>query len=337
MTRPSDVEFLDIDAAEARDLTVPDVYYSPRYARSARHIDGGVWEVAVAGGGEFLFPYVKRPVPGHDHLYDLVSPYGYSTVLAPTPDERRRFVEAFRTASRERGLVAEFIRGHPFDMIDPETDGLPVGGSRTHPTYTVDLSDGGVEGYWEACEGRHRTAVRKGERTGLEVAEVSSQELEQADSGFRRLYEETMERVRSATRLRVGDAYYRDLRSGLGDAVRVVTARLNEELVAASIFLLWADRAHYHLSGSTTEGMRNGATNAILDYAIRHVVPEGGRLHLGGGITPGDGLDRFKRSVGNVPTTVHLCHTIVDHQRYEALIAEAGVDDNTDYFPAYRA
>lgn len=337
VTRADAVEFLDIEGAGARGLDVPDVYYSPDYARSARHIDGGKWEVAVAGGGDLLFPYVKRQVPGHPDLYDLVSPYGYSTVLGPGAAARRAFVHAFREASRERGLVAEFLRGHPFDLADPEADGLMVDSYRSHATYAVDLRAAGLDDYWETCEGRHRTAVRKAERRGVEVVQRPPASLEDQDSGFRRIYRETMERVGSAGRLKVGDEYFRQLNAGLGDGVLLLEACHDGEPVAASIFLRWGERLHYHLSGSVPEGMRSGATNLILDRAVRELLPPGGRLHLGGGVTPGDGLDRFKRSVGNARTHVHLCRTVVDKGRYDALVQEAGVASETDYFPAYRA
>lgn len=332
-----EVEFLTAEQAASADLDVPDVYYSAVYAPSAEAIDQGTWECAVAEGGTFLFPYLRRMVPGGGGSYDVVSPYGYASVLGPSAERRTEFVQEFRRASRGQGLVAEFVRGHPFDMADPGRDGFPVDRSRAHPTYTVDLRRGGVERYWNTCEGRHRTAVRKAERLGVEVVEVRRDVLIDPRSAFRRLYDATMDRVGSSSRLRLHDGYYQALIRGLGDGVRVLEAKADDEVVAASIFLGWQDRLHYHLSGSTDRGMRVGATNALLDHAVRHLMPPNGRLHLGGGVDVGDGLDRFKRSIGTVATTVHLCQTVVDTARYAELVASAGADPGSDYFPAYRA
>jgi len=331
------IDFLDAHEALRADLRVPDVYYAPSYAASAEVIDHGSWECAVAEDGAFFLPYLRRLVADGDGSYDIVSPYGYASVLAPSAERRTEFVKAFRDASRARGLVAEFVRGHPFDLEDPAADGFPVDRSRPHPTYAVDLRHGGVEGYWEACEGRHRTAVRKAERHGIEVVETDRSGLCDASSAFRGLYDATMERVGSSSRLRLGDDYYVALTSGLGDGVRVLEARKDGRAVAASIFLVWQDRLHYHLSGSTDDGMRLGATNALLDHAVRTLMTPEGRLHLGGGVHAGDGLDRFKRSIGNVSTTVHLCETVVDPQRYDELVRASGTDAAGDYFPAYRA
>lgn len=333
----SDIEFLDAAEVERRGYVLPDVYYSAEYAKSARHIDGGEWEAAVGASGELFFPYVKRRVPGHPELYDLVSPYGYSSVLAPGSRERREFVSQFRKASRERGLVAEFLRGHPFDLGDPKEAGLDVDVVRRHRTFEVDLGQHGIDGYWTGAEGRHRTAVRKAERSGVVVKEVSSSELHSQSGAFRVLYDETMMRVGSASRLRLHDAYYDDLVTALPGCVRLLEARQEGVPVASAIFLVWGTRVHYHLSGSTDAGMRIGATNAVLDHAIRHLLPDGGRLHLGGGLSQGDGLERFKRSLATSTTTVHLCSTVVDRERYDSLVREAAVDPDTEYFPAYRA
>ncbi len=333
----SAVEFLTAAEVEGRGFALPDVYYSAEYARSARHIDGGVWEAAVEGDGRCFFPYVKRAIPGHAGLYDIVSPYGYSSVLAPDPQARARFVSQFREMSRERGLVAEFLRGHPFDLVDPAGSGLRVDAVRTHRTYEVDLSKQDVQAYWSGAEGRHRTAVRKAVRNGVVVEDVSPSRLLDDKGVFRTLYDATMARVGSASRLQLDSSYYRELVEGLGSGVRLVEARRGEVAVAAAIFLTWRGRVHYHLSGSTEVGMRTGATNAVLDHAVRHLVAPGGRLHLGGGVREGDGLDRFKRSIATTETSVHLCSTVVDRPRYDSLVREAGVDPRTSYFPAYRA
>lgn len=330
------IDFLNASEAAALGLDLPDVYYRPEYAASAEVIDAGTWECAVADGGRLYFPYLRRPVPGHPDLYDVVSPYGYTAPVAPGAAERAAFVAQVRAAGRERGLVAEFLRSHPFDIADPATDGLAVDRSRAHPTFTVDLRDG-VDAYWDAAEGRHRTAVRKAEKSGVTVAEQDVATVLSSDSGFRRLYDETMARVGSSSRLKLPDEYYARLLEGLGSDVQLFEARIDDEPVAASLFLRSGSRLHYHLSGSTDAGMRLGATNALIDFAIRAHAGEVELLHLGGGVSAGDGLERFKRSIGRMATTVHLCQTVVDRQRYDALVEEAGADPDTSYFPAYRA
>jgi hypothetical protein len=83
--------------------------------------------------------------------------------------------------------------------------------------------------------------------------------------------------------------------------------------------------------------MRLGATNAILDYAVRNMVPPGGLLHLGGGVRAGDGLEAFKRSIANRELSVFLCSTVVNDNRYQELVRDFNADPESSYFPAYRA
>ncbi len=333
-----EIELLDLAAASDAGLDLPDVYYSPSYGASAEVIDGGTWECAVAEGGRHVFPYLRREVPAGTGEWDLVSPYGYAGVVAPDDVSRAAFVTSFRQTARERGLVAEFLRTNPFDVTDPRTAGLGVDSWRAHPTFVVALGtgDSAVEDYWDGCEGRHRTAVRKAGKSGVVVGQVPAEQLTDAGSGFRVMYDETMDRVGSSGRLRMPDAYYEQLVEGLGDGVVLLQAVQDGEPVAASIFMVWDDRVHYHLSGSTPDGMRNGATNALLDHAVRTLIPPGGRLHLGGGVSEGDGLEKFKRSLSTEQTTVFLCRTVVDRGRYDELVAASSAPAETNYFPAYR-
>lgn len=329
--------------AEARDSGVfsvanlPDVYYSAAYGSTAEIVDGGTWECAVAEGGRYVLPYIRRPIPHSPGEFDLVSPYGYAGAAAPDANGRRRFRTAFRAYTRDNGGVAEFLRTNPLDITDPETDGLVADRWRTHPTFTVDLAKGGVEGYWEACEGRHRTAVRKAEKLGVTIQQTDPAELQDPHSSFRGLYRQTMERVGSSHRLKLPDDYYRRLFDGLGEQIISLQAELNGRVVAAAVLLLWNDRLHYHLSGSCSDGMRVGATNALLDHAIRQVVPMRGMLHLGGGLQAGDNLERFKRSIANRHTTVFLCSSVLNPARYRELVNELDANPDADYFPAYRA
>lgn len=331
-----EIEILDkVQAADA-GIDVPDIYYLPQYGSTAEMIDDGTWECAVAEGGRFLFPYIRRSIPIKTGEWDLVSPYGYGGPVAPDDTERARFRTAFLADARERGCIAEFLRTNPFDITDPQASGLQVDRWRHHTTFTIDLADG-VDEYWQQCAGRHRTAVRKSVKSGVAVRETDPAQLPDPDSSFRRLYRDTMDRVGASSRLKLPDQYFELLVTGLAGQIFVVEATTEDEVMAAAVFMKWEGRLHYHLSGSSPDGMRVGATNAILDHAIRELAPPGGVLHLGGGVSAGDGLETFKRSIANRETSVFLCSTVVDEARYAEIVREFGADPDSSYFPAYRA
>lgn len=330
------VDFLDAEQAIERGLLGPDVYYDPRYGRSAALVDGGEWECAATPDGTYWYPYVCRRVPGVEDAYDIVSPYGYGGLCGPKGPGLVAFRAAFLEQSRARGLVAEFLRTNPLDVPAEELSDLGVDRHRSHRTYAIEWSEDPEE-YFRAAQGRHRTAVRRAAKEGLVVQERPLAAIVEPDEPFRRLYDATMHRVGASRRLRLGDRYF-ELFCAVGDehAQVLQVARPDGEVVAAAIFLTWGARVHYHLSGASIEGQRLGATNLLIDHAARTLLRPGGWLHLGGGIIADDGLDTFKRSMATTTTATLLCQTVVDRPRYAELCQRAGVGD-TEYFPAYRA
>lgn len=334
-----DIQFLAAD--EARDLVVPDVYYGPDYGVTAALIDGGTWECAVGQGGRFVQPYLRRSILGAElHEYDIVSPYGYASPVAiENPPELaglEQFRKDFLARSRERGLVAEFLRTNPFDTDRDAIARMAVDGSRSHTTFAISRGRE-PDDYFDRVEGRHRTAVRKAKKCGIEVIRLLTSSVLDPDSGFRSVYATTMDRVGAQARLRLPDEYYKLMSVGLGDSASVLEAHLDGTVCAAAIFLAKGPRLHYHLSGSTPDGLKMGATNLLIDHAVRELLIGPGRLHLGGGVRAGDGLEKFKRSIATEKLAVFLCRTVVNEQRYADLVTQSGADKATQFFPAYRA
>ncbi|MFL0459406.1 GNAT family N-acetyltransferase [Kytococcus sedentarius] len=330
------MKFLDRHTAATTDLPFTDVYHTPEYGASAELIDGGTWECAVADSGDAMYAYLRRPIQSSaTGEYDIVSPYGYGGPIASSAAGLAAFRQEFLTESRERGLVAEFIRTHPWDYDDDNLAALASGDTTPHTTYTVARTED-VEEYFTGAEGRHRTAVRKALKNELTIRKVDAAAATDASHPFRVIYADTMERVGASSRLRLGDDYFEAL-AAVRPEVDILMAEDTEGVVqAAAMFMAWEDRLHYHLSGATVEGQRIGATNLVLDHAVRELMSPGMRLHLGGGVQEGDGLSKFKRSLATETSEIHLCRTIVNPTRYAELCREAG-DPETEFFPAYRA
>jgi hypothetical protein len=328
-------EYLNADSAQRDSLNVPDIYYDPHYGASAALIDGGEWECALDRETGAFYPYVRRPVPDTRGLYDIVSPYGYGGVVGLSGSALADFRRRFFDDGRERGLVAEFLRTHPFD-VGTDLGPLLIGTPRWHHTFGITVSDDPEE-YFAKAEGRHRTSVRRALKDGLSIHQSPTHTLNDSESPFRKIYAETMQRVDANIRLRLGDTYFQAL-SDLGNEHVVVLEALSAtgKPLAGATFLKWGSRLHYHLSGSTLDGQKAGATNLLIDYAIRNLCSSGYRLHLGGGVRTGDGLDRFKRSTATNQLAVAMCQTVVNDAEYQRLCRLAGISES-DYFPAYRA
>jgi hypothetical protein len=352
------LRFLDVAGARAADLPWPDVYFSPEYGAALEVSDGAEWEVAVYEPGPILLPYLKRPIDdelasaaGEEELYDLVGPYGYAGAWAPegtSAADWRGFRQAFRTAARERGLVAEFLRLTALvpgaDELSDADDGVEV--ARISETFCLDLT-GGEDVYWKRAEGRHRTSTRKALKVGLRVLVEPLRPLDLAPgSPFRERYEDTMRRVEAKAYYLFADAYYDRLHEGLVDRTWLGRVLDGDRVVAAALFFRWDDLLHYHLAGSERRAARDGANNLLLDAAVRRGIGEGARrFHLGGGLSEGDALHRFKRSLGGAPLPFRVARCVLDPERYERLcsararLTDRSRDDlaRSGWFPAYRA
>jgi hypothetical protein len=92
---------------------------------------------------------------------------------------------------------------------------------------------------------------------------------------------------------------------------------------------------HYYLGG-TAEGMLEhspfkSTVAAMIDLARERELP----LNLGGGLTPDDALDHFKRGFANSSAPFYTHELICDRDAYDRL--SAGRDGASGFFPLYRA
>lgn len=326
-------------------LPARDVYFDPGYGRAAAHTEGGTLETLELRDGLWVFPLVVRELPSGRR--DAVSPYGYSGVYADprlAPDEVEALWRETRSILSSEGVVSVFVRPSPLVPQAPvPSDAIRVGDG--HTTYYVPCL--GYDKNWDSYAGRARTTVRRHRKLGgtCSMTPVSAAELA-AGSVFRELYETTMRKVSATDYYLFDDEYHARLSEGLGDHLSMAIAHgPGGEPHAAALFLRGDEHLHYHLSGSSPEGLKASATSVILDEAIRHANETGlSGVHLGGGVRPGDSLSKFKQSFGGREREFYVYGLIVDDEAYrdETACRELGAGDPhtgavSGFFPAYRA
>jgi hypothetical protein len=343
------------EAAALPDSTWPDVYFSPGYGAAAEASDGGRWHSALWDGGRIQEPFLLRELdaglagPGS---FDASSPYGYAGIAGAedvAPLDWTEFRRALRAELARRGVVSEFLR---FGDLVPGREAAaaadPLLGLRFgNETVVAELSRG-FDAFWDACEGRARTAVRKARKLGWEVHVAIAQEADlKEDSSFRRLYEDSMRRVGARPYYLFADSYYEALREGLGGGLLLArVAHADGRVGAAALLMLHGELMHYHLAGSERSAARDGANALLLCGAAETGVARGARLlHLGGGLGGSEELFRFKRAFGRSIRGFHQARSVIAPGRYDALVrARAAATGRSpedllsrDYFPAYRA
>lgn len=353
------LEILSRHEAESLNLDWPDLYFSPAYGRVVEHSDQGTWHVAIWRPGPIILPFLLRVIPtgqgaeGTQPSYDIVSPYGYSGCCSPEEvsiDQWHAFRVAFREEMKRRGVVSEFLRLGSLihgreSLLRCDTT---LTATRHNDTIVVNTS-ADVDSYWDRCEGRSRTAVRKALRLGYTaITRPVNRSDFSAASWFRTMYEATMQRVAAQPYYFFDDAYFTTLYDSLADQLRwfIVYRPDGVEAVMALTFV-WAPHLHLHLVASEPAPMRDGAGNLCYDGMLRWACENKDihGCHLGGGLSADDPLFKFKKSFGGVQVPFWVASSILDLPRYHALVNQhaetLGYRAQSlwacRYFPAYRA
>lgn len=308
-----------IDAWTELDHAARDIYQTRRWAEVDAAMNGGE-PTALSGhlpDGEIWVPTMRRAV-GPSHV--LFSPYGYPGIVRP---DGRSVVAGPLAATlvdrvRSAHACALLVRLHPvLDADVPDLD-MPHAATVTHgPTVSMDLRSG-IEAAWSAMRSRTRGYIRRAERDGY-VARVNAW-AEDFD-GFRRAYDESMERNEASSAYRLSDEYWARLRECGPDHTTLVTVRSPSGPVAAGgIVTRFGRLANYHLGGTRSWALDHHLLEVVLWRAAVALEPDVDLLHLGGGVgSRRDGLFQLKHGLGRLEHSYRTLRLIADRGEYEAL------------------
>lgn len=179
-----------------------------------------------------------------------------------------------------------------------------------------------------------RRQVRRNSEAGYKVELIPGAETAaEQRAGFLRVYEETMRRTDAASHYFFGAAYFDRIFEAERTWLALATAP-GGDLAAASIAAVSDGYLHYYLSGSADSHLREAPMKNVVTRLVEHSAALGLPLNLGGGISPGDALEEFKRGFANRRQAWLTSELVCDERKYAELSAgrEAG-----GFFPAYRA
>jgi hypothetical protein len=280
--------------------------------------------LAIWTAGPILFPFLMRSIDpaitDGRQLFDAISPYGYSgtAALGPTtPGDWKAFRAAWRNAALDMNIVGEFQRFSPF--VDGREALCAADGSvhaRKHNMIVLARCED-LEAYWATVSSMVRNRVRRATRLGYKAVVHPATESDVVPgSPFRCLYEQTMKTVEASEDYLFSDDYYRLLSEQLGDAFQICSVvDENGHAVAAGLFFVWKERAHFHLAGSDRAVRKDGCNILRLDAQIRWASEAGCRLvNLGGGRDEDDPLFRFKANFGNDHLPFYVGTAILDEE-----------------------
>ena len=335
-TSPADAERW---SALVRRSPAQDVYYLPAYVRASSEMELSEPIAIVAGSGarRILAPLLIRSISvladesGTEWL-DACSPYGYGGLLdlsgAGKVDERDLdcFLEGLHDWCCERDLVACALRLHPlmcqeewFKPVQNWQDSVRI--VYRGSTSAIDLKD------WDAAldqpKGlrRDRCADMRCARRNLRVTWNNGEDHD-AEANlnlFARLYNQTLDRLNAKVFYRFSPSYFSGL-AALGQHLGIALAWHGDEPVGGNLFLFGSNYGHGHLAGSNQTGRKYGAATLLLVEGARQARQRGCELlHIGGGTSPGDSLEDYKRSFGGPSYRYAYVTCIADPDRFEQL------------------
>jgi hypothetical protein len=92
---------------------------------------------------------------------------------------------------------------------------------------------------------------------------------------------------------------------------------------------------HYFLGGTADAALEDSPMKNLFAAMISLAGELGISLNLGGGVTPGDSLDNFKRGFANATAPFRTHEVVCDPEAYRELSEGASAPEG--FFPAYRA
>jgi hypothetical protein len=338
----------------------PDTYFRPGYA--AAYTDESTSAFALllhTSKRRFLLPLLRRrvstlPFATRVEDYDAVTPYGYGGILPLeagniSGEEATELITELRRWCLSANVVSCMLRLHP--MLTQESGFRSAqecagGRLRLHGrTKAIDLIrwDEDLDAPAGMSINRRQNLRTARRNLSLAVASCDTQEGMELMEKFRRIYEETMRRVNASPYYFFPHSYYFRLKEGLGEKLAVAIASRGEEAVGGVLFFADAQFGHYHLCGTTVEGLRCNAQTMVLVAAADWTRRRGGRwFHLGGGRVPDDSLYQFKASFGAATFLYSYVTVIANYSRYTELVSLRHAHQElgrmrAGYFPAYRS
>jgi Acetyltransferase (GNAT) domain len=278
-----------------------------------------------AGDTELLAPLIVREIPAGG--LDAISPYGYPGVVSasdidpPLVWSISDALDPARVDWSATGLVSLFIRHTLAES--------PLAGAAERNI--VQIADPELPPKSRSSD---RNQINKNRRAGYEVELVPGPETSAAQrAGFLSAYEQTMRRAGAAERYFFAASYFERLFESDRSWLAVATAPAGE-VAAASLTVRSDGFLHYYLSGSADAHLRDSPMKNVLAALVGLSAEQGLPLNLGGGLSPGDRLEEFKRGFANREQPWYSSEIVCDREAYDRL--SAGRDPG-GFFPAYRA
>ena len=299
-----------------------DIYFDERYLL-INQPDGYKAKAFVHQEGKeiFIFPFYIGQIPNTEY-FDVQGPYGYGGPICNSSSAKfhERAWSMLHDELVSMKVVAGFFRFHPMYPYSKEfvPNFIVTVLDRNTVVIPLDLS---ADQIWnDQIHLKHRNAIRKSEKMGLEVAFLKGEQIDL--SIFKVIYEETMSRLDADDFYYFSPEYFSDLKKELGPFLVQGNVIFNGKVICSALFLKYGQNVHYHLSGTLTSALDTGANGFLIFKAISEFKAEELKyFHLGGGNNslPDNSLLKFKSRFSKNLLSFEIGKMVLQKQVYEEL------------------
>jgi hypothetical protein len=286
--------------------------------------EGVTHSLRIPADVDLVAPMIVREIPGGG--LDATTPYGFPGIAYHRVGDRvPPSTEPLEPASIDwssTGLVSAFIRHRVGSWT-------PLAGTTLRNR--VFLADPELP---RKSRPSDRQQIRRNAKGGYEVRALRGPDVSGEDlAGFHDAYTQTMRRAAAAERYFYEPAYFQGALA-FPESWLLLAVEPGGAIAAGSLLVRSDGLLHYYLSGTADQQLRDSPmkniVNAICDLGEELGLP----VNLGGGLSPGDALEEFKRGFANRDEEWRTSELVCDPAAYERLTAgrHAG-----GFFPAYRA
>jgi hypothetical protein len=297
--------------------------------------------------GLVLYAFIMREIRGASDeapvLRDITTAYGYggpyTWKLLNTENVTADFWSCFDNWASSQSVVTEFVRFGLFSEALLPYPGEIVSRSQ-NIVRSLELDD---DAMFMSFDQKVRKNVKKATRNGLSI---KIDDTGAFLSDFMRIYESTMHRREAGSNYYFSRKFFESVQRDLHGQFVYIHVCLENEIVSTELILV-SQNSSYSFLGGTDSSYFDLRPNDFLKYEIIRWSKSRGLKNfvLGGGATPNDGIERYKRSFApSGSVDFRTGQRILMPEAYAQLVAlkeaqlasDGALASKTEFFPAYR-
>jgi hypothetical protein len=318
-----------------------DIYYSKEYASLYLKENEEIFEFKYEENEKIFYNLaIKRPILRigsqviKDNYFDLETAYGYGGYYTNSDDFSflKEAFKAYEEKCKKEGIIAEFIRFHPFNDFPKKYGNLLDMAVYDRDIIYIDLTFLSKKERWKSYSSKTRNILRRCER---ELIFKESKNLET----FLKLYKETMDKNNADKFYYFDKNYFENLLNN--EKVKLYEVKKDNDTISMGFFMFSDEFVHYHLSANNYRMKKYNGNYFLLDNLFEIGQKQNKKYFILGGGTTGDENDslfKFKKKFSPLTKPFYIGGKIFNKEIYSKYVNlwEKEAKKDVKYFLKYR-